>query len=201
MTVEIPERYLRPFPPEVINALPMSRYEGTIRLVRTERQLAQAVRELHQEFLIGFDTESRPVFRKGQSQPPPSILQLAGEHEVYVFQLANLPLGDLLLNLLERKDIIKAGVSVRDDLLALQRLTEFDPGGFVDLGNISSKFQMQTHGLRNLAANLLGFRISKAAQCSNWSRFNLSPQQVNYAATDAWLGRELYLAFQKLGMV
>ncbi|MGE4554177.1 MAG: 3'-5' exonuclease [Desulfovibrionaceae bacterium] len=201
MTVEIPEQYLQAFPPEVINALPMGRYEGPIRLVRTEKQLSQAVRDLQSESLLGFDTESRPVFRKGQSQPPPSLLQLAGEQEAYVFQLANLPLGDLLLELLENPAIIKSGVSVRDDLLALQRLTEFEPGGFVDLGNISSKFGMQTHGLRNLTANLLGFRISKAAQCSNWSRSRLSPQQVNYAATDAWIGRELYLAFQRLGMV
>ena len=201
MTVEIPEQYLRAFPSEEINALPMGRYEGPIRLVRTEKQLVQAVRELQQESLLGFDTESRPVFRKGQVQPPPSLLQLAGEHEVYIFQLADLPLGDIFLDLIEDASIIKSGVSVRDDLLALQRLTEFEPGGFIDLGNISSKFQMQTHGLRNLTANLLGFRISTAAQCSNWGRSRLSAQQINYAATDAWISRELYVAFQRLGMV
>ena len=98
------------------------------------------------------------------------------------------------------KDIVKAGVAVRDDIAGLKKLYNFKAGAFVDLGQVSSELKMQTHGLRNLAANLLGFRISKSAQCSNWAKDELLPKQIIYAATDAWVSRELYLAFARLGV-
>ena len=200
-TIDIPEHHLRAFPNEEINALPLSRWEGSVRLVHTEGQLAKAVRVLKNERLLGFDTETRPVFRKGQKQQPPSLIQLAGREEVYLFQINLLGFKDGLIDLLADPEIIKTGVSVRDDVLALRRLTDFKPAGFVDLGRVSARCSMQTHGLRNLAANLLGFRISKGAQCSNWSKKRLTPQQIVYAATDAWVSREIYVRFEELGAV
>ena len=62
----------------------------------------------------------------------------------------------------------------------------------VDLAALARARGIKAQGLRSLAASLLGFRISKSAQCSNWERDELSPQQIRYAATDAWVGRELY---------
>jgi ribonuclease D len=160
----------------------------------------QAIEEMQGQPLLGFDTETRPVFKKGKKPGPPAILQLATDNCVYVFQISILPLNKALCGLLSDRQIVKTGVAVRDDILGLQKLARFKPSGFVDLSDITSKSNMQTHGLRNMAANLLGFRISKSAQCSNWAKEKLTRQQIIYAATDAWISRELYLALNDLGL-
>jgi ribonuclease D len=197
----IPEQHLRPFSKDDINAMPLRRYEGPVAVVRTEKQRAQAIKELEGEALLGFDTETRPVFKKGKRPGPPSLIQLASTSCVYVFQINLLPLCNGLCDLLADPAVIKTGVAVRDDILGLQKMADFTPNGFIDLSDISAASNMQTHGLRNMAANLLGFRISKSAQCSNWAKEHLTAQQVNYAATDAWVSRELYLALAALGLI
>ena len=200
-TKSIPEQYLRAFSKDDINQLPLRRYEGEVKLVRTEKQRVKAIREMQDEKVLGFDTETRPVFRKGKKPGPPSLIQLATAQCVFVIQINILPLCNDLCGLLTNKKVIKTGVAVRDDILGLQRLAKFKPSGFIDLSDISSNAGMQTHGLRNMAANLLGFRISKSAQCSNWAKEKLTPQQINYAATDAWVSRELYLALAGLSLI
>ncbi len=199
--VEIPEEHLRAFTKEEINALPLSRYEGPVHVVRTEKQREAAVKALRGDPLLGFDTETRPVFKKGRKPNPPSLIQLASATDVYIFQINLLPMDNGLLDLLSDKTVIKTGVSVHDDIIGLKKLAPFKPANFIDLGEVSQKNKMQTHGLRNLAANLLGFRISKSAQCSNWAKEKLTKQQVAYAATDAWVSREIYLAMHELGLV
>lgn len=197
-TTSIPEQYLRSFTKEEINAMPLRRYEGDIMVVRTDKQRTKALKEMEGETLLGFDTETRPVFKKGKKPGPPSLIQLATAERAYVFQINILPMCNGLCDLLADKDVVKTGVAVRDDIIGLQRLAKFKPSGFVDLSDITAGANMQTHGLRNMAANLLGFRISKSAQCSNWAKEKLTPQQVNYAATDAWVSRELYVALAEL---
>lgn len=201
MTHPLPEHHLRPFCNEEINVLPLRKYEGPVTLVRTDKQLKAALKALESEAILGFDTETRPVFRKGQGPFPPALVQLAAADHVYLFQISLLSFGDGLKDLLAEPSVVKTGVSVTDDVKALRDLSPFEPAGFVDLGTLSARLQMKTHGLRNLAANLLGFRISKNAQCSNWARENLSKQQICYAATDAWVSREIFLAFRTLGVV
>ncbi|WP_419785305.1 3'-5' exonuclease [Pseudodesulfovibrio sp.] len=200
IVTDIPEQYLRAISKDEINAMPLRRYEGPVSVVRTDKQRTQALREMEGETLLGFDTETRPVFRKGKKPGPPSLVQLATAEKAYVFQIGVLPMCNGLCDLMADGSVIKTGVAVRDDVIGLQRLAEFTPAGFIDLSDISAGANMQTHGLRNLAANLLGFRISKSSQCSNWAKDKLSPQQITYAATDAWLSRELYLAFESLGL-
>lgn len=181
--------------------MPLRRYEGPITVVRTEKQRTRALKEMEGETLLGFDTETRPVFKKGRKPGPPSLIQLATAERAYVFQINILSLCNGMCDLLADEDIIKTGVAVRDDILGLQRLADFKPAGFIDLSDVTAKAKMQTHGLRNMAANLLGFRISKSAQCSNWAKDKLTPQQINYAATDAWVSRELYVALADLGLI
>jgi len=182
---------------EEINACPMRRWEGPVHVVRTAEELGRAVRALAGETILGFDTETRPAYHKGESYLP-SLLQLAGEKEVYLFQLKLLGLPGLLREILADPKVVKAGVSLAYDLQELHHLAPFKPAGFVDLGTLAKKAEIKNHGLRGLAAVLLGFRIAKGAQTSNWARDVLAPAQVQYAATDAWVGRELYL---KLGAV
>ncbi|WP_229596097.1 3'-5' exonuclease [Pseudodesulfovibrio sediminis] len=181
--------------------MPLRRYEGNIKLIRNQKELEAALPDLTDESLLGFDTETRPVFKKGKKPGPPAILQLATATCVYVCQIYAVGLKEGLCNILADKQTTKTGVAVRDDILGLQRHAKFKPSGFIDLSTITAQAKMQTHGLRNMAANLLGFRISKSAQCSNWAKEKLTTQQINYAATDAWVSRELYMALDKLGLI
>ena len=180
-----------PLSKEEINDLPMLAYEGEVMLVQTEGEMARALNFLKKETLLGFDTESRPSFKKGKSYPT-SLIQLAGSELVVLIRLN-------LAGLLADPGIIKAGVAIRDDIRALQKLHEFTPGGLADLAEIAKQRGIKAQGLRTLAAQLMGCRISKAAQCSNWAKKTLTPQQIRYAATDAWIGREIYLRMMDQG--
>jgi ribonuclease D len=176
-----------------INGCPIKRWTGRISVVRSKDGLAAAMSKLAGHTLLGFDTETRPAYKKGESYLP-SLLQLASDDEVFIFQLKHLGLAKPLRGILSDPSIIKAGVSLDYDIQELKKLSDFKAAGFVDLGDRAKKAGIRNHGLRGLAAVLLGIRISKGAQTSNWSRDVLTRQQIQYAATDAWVGRRLYLA-------
>ena len=177
---------------EAINELPMLAYEGEVLLVQTEGELSRALNSLRGETLLGFDTESRPSFKKGKVYPT-SLVQLAGSKLVVLIRLNHVDFTEPLAALLADPGVVKAGVAIRDDMRSLQKLHDFTPAGLADLADMAKKRGIKAQGLRTLAAHLMGGRISKAAQCSNWAKKTLTPQQVRYAATDAWIGRELYL--------
>ena len=180
-----------------INSCPITRWTGRISVVRDRNGLAAAMRRLSSgHSLLGFDTETRPAYKKGESYRP-SILQLASEDEVFIFQLKHLGLAGELRAILTDPAIIKTGVSLDFDIRELQKLSRFKAAGFMDLGNSARKAGIKNHGLRGLAAVFLGIRIAKGAQTSNWARDVLTPKQILYAATDAWVGRKLYLAMEK----
>ncbi len=180
-----------------INACPVTRWEGPVELVRSAGELAAAVRALEQESVLGFDTETRPAFTKGRKYSP-SLLQLAAADRVFLFQLRRCGPAKPLLALLADPGIVKAGVSLAYDLRELQSLAPFQPAGFAGLGRMARQRGIKNQGLRGLAAVLLGIRISKSAQTSNWARDELSRRQIRYAATDAWVGREIYFRLQQI---
>ncbi|MCI5222731.1 MAG: 3'-5' exonuclease domain-containing protein 2 [Candidatus Electrothrix sp. AR4] len=175
-----------------INSCPVRKWEGTTHVIRTNEEMMHAVDKLSSEDVLGFDTETRPAFRKGQKYSP-TLLQLAGAGEVFLFQLKMLGLRQPLLSLLTDPGIIKVGVAIKFDLQELNKLTRFTPAGFVELGTLSKKKGIKNNGLRGLAAVVLGLRITKSAQTSNWARDELTQSQISYAATDAWVGREIFL--------
>jgi ribonuclease D len=185
---------------DAINHLPMKQYEGPIHLIRMPDDAAEAVEKLKTETLLGFDTETRPSFRVGEYYQP-SLLQLATGQEVFLFQLKRTGLTAGLRDVLSNPDILKSGVSIKDDLSELRKLADFEPAGFVELATCAKKAHIKNLGLRGLAALLLGFRISKREQVSNWAKNELTESQLRYAATDAWLGREIYLHMDGLGLI
>lgn len=197
-SVDLTVGYRRDIGSDAINMLPMTAYEGSVYVVRTEEELEEAMISLRRESILGFDTETRPLFRKGASNQV-ALLQLAGARAVWIIQLVHVRFGPVLAELLSDPRCIKAGVAICDDMRGLARMHPFTPAGVADLGLMARRLGLVTVGLRSLSANLLGFRISKSVQCSNWERDVLEPRQVRYAATDAWLGRELYLRLLGLG--
>ena len=138
-----------------INALPLCHYEGPIHLVRSLEDWEKALPDLQQEQVLGFDTETRPSFRKGRVNTP-SLVQLATARAVYLVQLSWWPFGPELAGLLADPAVIKAGVAIGDDMRELARLYPFKPAGMVDLGMVARAHQLTTQGLRTLAANLFG---------------------------------------------
>lgn len=183
---------------EEINSLPLMRLPSEVRVVSNGKDLSAAVRRLSRERVLGFDTETRPSFKRGEIHPP-ALLQLAGRERVYLFRLRDLKFPRVLRQVLSCPHIIKAGVAPDFDLEKLKELGPFREAGFVDLVRASRSAGIKNHGLRGLAAVLLGYRISKGAQRSNWARTVLTQAQITYAATDAWVSRELYLHLEGQG--
>ena len=186
---------------EEIGELPLGSWRGETVLVTDEKTALAAVADMRQEKVLGFDTESRPAFRKGKYYLP-SLIQVATLETVYIFLINKLPFPDSLKAVFEDPSIIKSGVAVRDDVKDLMKVSHFKPRGFIDLGVVVAlDLKLDTHGLRNLAAKFLGIRISKSARCTNWAKPHLTPAQINYAATDAWISRELFLAMDREGLI
>lgn len=181
-----------------INRLPLFRYDGPVSVVRDRDGLKEALRILDKESLLGFDTETRPAFKKGITYPP-ALLQLACGGGVYVFQLSVLGFPAPLRGLLSDASRIKAGVALGRDVRELRAVADFVPAGFIELEGLAKRASLNNFGLRGLAAAVLGVRISKKARLSNWAAAHLSPDQVAYAATDAWISRELYLRLDQTG--
>jgi len=179
-----------------INSLPQIKFNGDVEVLSSNDNVQAAVNHLMNYDLIGFDTETKPTFVKGPLNPP-SILQLACIDKVYIFQLDNESLYKKLFPVLSNENITKCGVSVDRDLIELMYLSPFDPLSFVDLGNIARDYDVPHHGLRGLVAMFLNYRISKGAQISDWSKTVLSPSQITYAATDAWISLKLFEAFEQ----
>tara|TARA_Y100000739_G_C20422398_1_gene379541 strand:+ start:189 stop:770 length:582 start_codon:yes stop_codon:yes gene_type:complete len=176
---------------EYINELPLKYFEGDIKIVRTEKELKNACSILKEECILGFDTETRPSFKKGQFFLP-SLIQLAGIKSVFIFQLKKCGFNERLIKILSDPTLIKCGVAVGQDIKDLQKMTFFEPNGFIDLGEVAQERNLKNYGLRNLTALLLKFRISKSSRTTNWSVNDLSIKQMEYAATDAWVSREIY---------
>ena len=195
----LPGDFARTISRDDINALQIRRYEGDVRIVTTREEMERAAADFAGERVVGFDTETRPSFRSGESHPP-ALAQAATARAVYLCALLRMDFSSLLGELLSSKVTIKAGVGLGEDLRQLRKSFAFEPAAIVDLGALARRHQLEKSGVRPLAAMFLGFRIPKGAKTTNWAVQRLSPQQIAYAATDAWVCRELYLKFEELGM-
>lgn len=185
---------------EAMLELPIGRYEDEVCLVTTLHDLARAETDIRQERVVGFDTETRPAFTRGESYPP-CLFQAATARVVYLFQLHRTNAFPLLAEMLSASHIIKAGVAVADDLRTLKRVFPVSEKNVVDLGIVARRSGLDQTGLRNLAGMFMGIRIPKGVKTSNWAAPHLTAQQITYAATDAWACRELYLRFESLGLL
>lgn len=176
---------------EEINELPMLRLSVKIILITNQKDAIAAVQDLKKETMIGFDTETRPSFKKGETYDV-SLLQLSNEDTCYLFRLHKFDFPRELADLLADKNIVKSGVAIRDDVIALQKLHPFEEAGFFELQSEAKKQSYENFGLRALTAIFLGQRLSKKAKITNWEQPRLTQAQLEYAALDAWVGLQIY---------
>lgn len=174
-----------------INALPLKAFMGEILLLTETSQLPEVFAEIQKHKVVGFDTETRPAFVKGQIYKV-ALLQLAIPGKVYLIRLNMTGLTPEIISFFGNEKVIKAGVGLRDDIKTLHRLENFTPAGFAELSTMARETGLEVESVKKLTALLLGFRISKGAQTSNWEAEQLNEKQIVYAATDAWVCLEIY---------
>jgi ribonuclease D len=190
--------YIESITPEVLEKLEYASFPGKIFVIDSVgAEFNRAIAYLRSQKVIGFDTETRPCFGPNQPRYGVALLQLSGPEKAYLFRVNSIGMHRRLCNLLADKRIIKVGAAIHDDIRGLQKLREFEPGSFVDLQKIVWEYGIRDKSVKKMAAIILGFRISKTQQLSNWEAEILSESQCRYAATDAWVCREMYLQLMR----
>ena len=185
--------------PEEINNLPLRTFDGKTVVVSDAADIPKIIDEIEKHDVVGFDTETRPSFKKGQVYQV-SLLQLAIPGKAFLIRINHTGVTEEIARLFQNQNVIKAGVGIRDDLKSLRKHREFEPAGCLDLSVLAKQAGLQVESVKKLAALLLGFRISKSAQTSNWEAATFTQKQVEYAATDAWVCLELYRKLQNLSL-
>ena len=179
---------------EQLQKLEYASFPGKIQVIDcVGAEFNRAIAYLRSQKIIGFDTESRPCFSPSQPRYGVALLQLSGAERAFLFRVNSIGMHRRLCNVLANDKIIKVGAAIHDDIRGLQKLRNFTPAAFVDLQKIVCEWGIRDKSVKKMSAIIMGFRISKSQQLSNWEAEQLSEQQCLYAATDAWVCREMYL--------
>jgi ribonuclease D len=184
--------------PQDIEKLEYASFPGKIYVIDSVgAEFNRAIAYLRSQKVIGFDTETRPTFTPAQPRYGVALLQLSGPDKAFLFRINKMGMHRRLCNLLASPKIIKIGAAIHDDIRGLQKHRDFVPGGFVDLQKIVWEWGIRDKSVKKMAAIIMGIRISKTQQLSNWEADSLSEGQCKYAATDAWVCREMYLRLMR----
>lgn len=185
---------------EELEKLELASFPGKIFVIDTVgAEFNRAVNYLRSQKIIGFDTETRPCFSPDQPRYKVALLQLSGPEKAFLFRIKSIGMHRRLCNLMSNEKVIKVGAAVNDDIKGLQKYRAFIPKAFVDLQKIVPEYGIRDKSVKKMTAIILGFRISKSQQLSNWEADVLSEAQEKYAATDAWVCREMYLKLIQAG--
>jgi len=166
-------------------------FEGEIYVIDHPVEVDNAVAYLSTKSALGFDTETKPAFKRGQVNNV-ALLQLATEDECFLFRLNKIGYPESLEKLLCNESVKKIGLSLRDDFAALRKRTGKKPQNFIDLQLFVDKFGIEDNSLQKIYAIIFGKKISKSQRLSNWEAAELTPAQQSYAAIDAWACLKIY---------
>lgn len=183
-----------------VQELDTIRFEDEIIVIDSKEDLVEVLAKLSREEVLGFDTETKPSFKKGEYHAP-AIIQIATLQTAYLIRIQKTGYTNELKTFFESPTIKKIGISIRDDLKDLQKVRPFKPGGFIDMNSIAQRFQISQIGVRSLTAIFLNKRVSKGQQTSNWENEELTDAQKGYAATDAWICLKIYITLQQKGFL
>jgi ribonuclease D len=177
---------------EEVNALPVVIFDGEITLVDDLSKVYYAIQELRKNTIVGIDTETKPSFTRGTHHKV-SLVQISSLDHCFLFRLNLIDFPAALAEFLSDKDVLKIGLSLRDDLIGLNKRHTFKPAGFIDIQTIAKNYGIMELSLQKIYAILFGSKISKSQRLTNWENAELSEQQLRYAATDAWASLKIYL--------
>lgn len=190
--------YIEAITPKELEQLEYASFPGKIQVIDSVgADFNRAIAYLRSQKIIGFDTETRPCFSQNQPRYGVALLQLSGPEKAYLFRVNKMGMHRRLCNILANPKILKIGAAVHDDIRGLQKHRDFTAAGFVDLQKIVWEWGIRDKAVKKMTAIILGYRISKTQQLSNWEADALSEAQCKYAATDAWVCREMYLKLMK----
>lgn len=190
--------YIEAITTQEIEKLEYASFPGRIHVIDSVgAEFNRAIAYLRSQKIIGFDTETRPCFSQNQPRYGVALLQLSGPEKAYLFRVNKMGMHRRLCNILADARIVKVGAAVHDDIRGLQKHHDYKPASFVDLQKIVWEWGIRDKSVKKMAAIILGCRISKTQQLSNWEADQLSESQCMYAATDAWVCREMYLKLMR----
>ncbi len=189
--------FLQTINKEDLSLLPIEEFPGRVIVVDTERDAEKAISYLSSFKEVGFDTETRPNFRKGQSNKI-SLMQISTEDTCFLFRLNHIGIPEALEHFLSDASIQKIGLSLRDDFNAIQKRSKLEPKGFLDLQNYVGKYGIKDASLQKIYAIIFNKKISKGQRLSNWEADILSEGQKKYASLDAWACLKIYKQLKAL---
>lgn len=178
-------------PKEALSQLEAARYDGEIKVVETEEGILEALSTLKEYGKVGFDTETKPSFKKGYVNKV-SLVQLATPDITYLLRINKTGFTKSLIDFLENPDILKIGLSIKDDFHNLAKINNFEPENFIDLQPYVKNFLIADNSLSKIYAILFGRRICKGQRLTNWEADPLTESQQQYAALDAAACLEIY---------
>ncbi len=166
-------------------------FPGKIHLICSDEELSAVGLELNSAKILGFDTETKPSYVKGQVFKV-ALLQLSTESDAYLIRLHKISQFQILMDVFENNEIVKVGVSIHDDIKGLQNIFKFDPKSFIELQTLAKNKGLAKFGLKGMSEEVLQGTVHKGSKMTNWERQMLTDAQLKYAATDAWIGLKLY---------
>jgi ribonuclease D len=179
-------------------------YEGiqlaNVCLVRSAADASAALAALMGTDALGFDTESKPTFVKGQVSSGPHLIQLATDDKAYLFPVTSRPALDGLRVILESPQVLKVGFGLRDDLRRLQTKLGISSVHILDLAIALRQQKRADVGAKTAVAMFFGQRLQKSKKTSttNWSNPRLTERQMLYAANDAQVALRVYRSWQRV---
>jgi len=186
--------FLKSITKKEIQQLPIRSFEGSIFVVDNHEKLEKVIPIIKEQTILGFDTETKPAFRKGKINKV-ALLQLSNSSQAFLFRLNKIGLPDPLIEIFSSKKITKVGAAIKDDIRNLKKIKLFQPNQFIELQDVVKLFDIKNYSIRKISAIVLNMRISKGQQLSNWENEQLTIAQQRYAATDAWI---CYMVYNKL---
>ncbi len=186
MTNEQPPQQRQP-----LQQYPQIFFPGKIHFISSNQDLQAVSGLIHKAKVLGFDTETKPSFKKGEVYKI-ALLQLATETDAFIIQMQRIHNYEIIKNIFENENVIKVGAAIRDDIKQLQKTFGFVPKNFIEIQTLAKSAGLQNFGLKGMAEEILNSTITKGPKMTNWQAVELTDRQIMYAATDAWIGLILY---------
>ncbi len=176
---------------EQLASLPTVTYPGHIVVVNTVEQAKSALETIRRYRVVGFDTETKPSFRKGHTNQV-ALIQISTGDCCYLFRINKFGFTPELKQFIEDDDIVKVGLSLKDDFHVLNKLHKISPSAFIDLQDMVKDFCIRDCSLQKIYGIIFNERISKSQRLSNWEASLLTTPQQIYASIDAWACIKIY---------